>query len=297
MVHDWIAYYLYIIKSIPGFFSCHATFCFMMAECLAGVEIMHIDQIGSGPDLVLLHGWGLNSEVWQPVLPQLTAHYRVHLVDLPGFGHNHDAVLLPADILAWADAIAPFLPERFHVLGWSMGGLIALALARYYPQRVQSLILTASSPYFVKTAHWPGIEPDVLDNFHRGLRQQVHKTVERFLAIQAMGSATVKTDVKHLKQWLAARPEPALWALNIGLELLKDADLRHTLAKIPCPMLGLFGRLDALVPVAAVAQMQALQPAMQVEIFPHASHAPFIAEADDFTARIHQFLQKVSCNR
>lgn len=258
---------------------------------------MHIDHLGSGPDLVLLHGWGLNSEVWQPVLPQLTAQYRVHLVDLPGFGHNHDAFLLPADILAWADAIAPFLPERYHVLGWSMGGLIAQALARYYPQRVQSLILTASSPFFVKTDSWPGIEPAVLDNFHAGLQRDVHKTVERFLAIQAMGSETVKADVKQLKQWLAARPEPVFWALNAGLQLLKEADLRHTLAKIPCPMLGVFGRLDALVPVAAVPQMQALQPAMQVEIFEHASHAPFIAEADRFVARIHQFLQQLSCNR
>jgi pimeloyl-[acyl-carrier protein] methyl ester esterase len=51
---------------------------------------LHWQTEGQGSDLVLIHGWGMNGAVWQQLLPLLTPFYRVHWVDMPGYGHSHD---------------------------------------------------------------------------------------------------------------------------------------------------------------------------------------------------------------
>ncbi len=103
---------------------------------------------GSGPDLVLLHGWGLSSAIWGDFADRLAESYRVTLIDLPGLGHSAatddmslDAVV--ASLLATA-------PESAHWLGWSLGGQLALAAAEQAPERVKSLSLIAANP-----VSWP----------------------------------------------------------------------------------------------------------------------------------------------
>lgn len=251
---------------------------------------MYIERIGQGPDLVLLHGWGLNSAVWQELIPLLAPHYCLHLVDLPGFGLSHDACLESDNLSLWSQTILPHLPERFSLLGWSMGGLIALRMTLDHPSRVTRLILTGSSPCFLQQENWPGIRPDVLSGFNRALQLDPRKTVERFLAIQAMGSDTVKEDVKRLKYWLQQRPDPAAAALKAGLQLLERIDLRQELFALTCPVLSLYGRLDSLVPVAAVSEIQALIPHAHSVIFPHAAHTPFLSHTDQFVDELRQFI-------
>jgi pimeloyl-[acyl-carrier protein] methyl ester esterase len=251
---------------------------------------MYIERIGQGPDLVLLHGWGLNGAVWQEIVPLLAPHYSLHLVDLPGFGFSHDAAIDSADLSLWSQAILPHLPKTFNLLGWSMGGLIALRMALDNPSRIMRLVLTGSSPCFLQRENWPGIRPDVLSGFNRALQLDPRKTIERFLAIQAMGSDTVKEDVKRLKHWLQQRPDPTAAALKAGLQLLEQIDLRPELAALACPVLSLYGRLDSLVPVAAASEIAALLPNNQTVIFPHAAHTPFLSHPSLFIAALRQFI-------
>ena len=75
---------------------------------------LHVETTGSGPDLVLLHGWGLHSGAWDDVLPRLAASATVHTVDLPGHGHSAEFPAGPFD--AAADAIAAVLPESCVLL-------------------------------------------------------------------------------------------------------------------------------------------------------------------------------------
>ena len=93
-----------------------------------------VEQFGQGPDLVLLHGWGMNGAVWHGIAQQLAPHYRVHLVDLPGFGNS----LLADEVdysLPWlAEQVAAILPQKCHLLGWSLGGLVASQLALTHPR-------------------------------------------------------------------------------------------------------------------------------------------------------------------
>ncbi len=159
-----------------------------------------------------------------------------------------------------------------------------------HPARINRLILTGSSPCFLQQESWPGIHPDVLSGFNHSLQQNTRKTIERFLAIQSMGSESVKEDVRRLKAWLQLRPEADPVALSAGLHLLESVDLRPELSSLRCPVLGLYGRLDSLVPAAAVPRIDALMADSRAVIFPQAAHAPFISHPQLFTEALRQFL-------
>ncbi|MBV7599863.1 MULTISPECIES: pimeloyl-ACP methyl ester esterase BioH [Aeromonas] len=249
-----------------------------------------VERFGQGPDLVLLHGWGMNGAVWHGIAQQLADHYRVHLVDLPGFGNSplNDG----SDYsLPWlAEQVASVLPERCHLLGWSLGGLVASQLALTHPERVQSLITVASSPCFMARDEWPGIAPKVLAGFNQMLAGDFKQTIERFLAIQAMGSEHARDDIRQLRHWLAERPAPQLAALEAGLGLLADVDLRDELTTLSLPWLRIYGRLDSLVPKAAIPLLDERYPHSRSLVLDKASHAPFISHPAQFIAMVREFI-------
>ena len=238
---------------------------------------LHIESIGQGPDLVILHGWGVNSAVFTPLKDAL-AEYRVHYVDLPGFGNSQ---VIAGDIQNWLTAIMQQLPETAIWTGWSLGGLVATLAAIHYPKRVSALCTIASSPCFMAREDWPGIPPEVLGQFASQLSQDLDKTVERFLAIQAMGSQTAKADIKQLRELVLARPQAQQSALAQGLDMLKTVDLRAELTQIKQPWLRVWGRLDGLVPrrvMKSIPQLENSQDLLMLK----ASHAPFISHTAEF---------------
>ncbi|MCH7377253.1 pimeloyl-ACP methyl ester esterase BioH [Aeromonas sp. MR19] len=249
-----------------------------------------VERFGQGPDLVLLHGWGMNGAVWHGIAQPLAAHYRLHLVDLPGFGNSPLADGSEYSLPWLAEQIAAVLPQQCHLLGWSLGGLVASQLALTQPERCQSLITVASSPCFMARDDWPGIAPKVLTGFNQMLAGDFKQTIERFLAIQAMGSEHARDDIRQLRHWLAERPAPQLAALEAGLGLLADVDLRDALATLSLPWLRVYGRLDSLVPKAAIPLLDERYPASHSLVLEKASHAPFISHPQQFVEIIRHFV-------
>jgi len=100
------------------------------------------------PRLVLLHGWAVNSLIWNPILDQLRASYDVTILDLPGYGDqisydgDYDIETIVADVLSRA-------PDTANWIGWSLGGTIALAAALAQPQRFEKLQLISTTPHWV----------------------------------------------------------------------------------------------------------------------------------------------------
>jgi pimeloyl-[acyl-carrier protein] methyl ester esterase len=86
-----------------------------------------VDVVGRGPNLTLLHGWGLNGAVWNGLRDPLARDFTLHIIDLPGHGRSHGAPVSSLD--AMVDAIVHAMPQQSHLLGWSLGGHAALALA------------------------------------------------------------------------------------------------------------------------------------------------------------------------
>ncbi|ATG75545.1 pimelyl-ACP methyl ester esterase [Zobellella denitrificans] len=254
---------------------------------------VYVERRGRGPDLVLLHGWGMNGAVWQGLAELLEADFRLHLVDLPGFGHS-PALPASAGLDDWAGAVLGAAPPRAAWLGWSLGGLIATHAALRMPERVGGLITLASSPRFVAGDDWPGIKAGVLAEFERQLAEDHLQVVNRFLALQAMGSEHARDDIRRLRDSLGQKPTPDAGALAAGLALLGEVDLRPRLAELRVPLLRLYGRLDGLVPRKAAALVDELAPNSLSHIEPRASHAPFISHPDATAERIRRFLHELA---
>ncbi|MDP4535633.1 pimeloyl-ACP methyl ester esterase BioH [Alkalimonas collagenimarina] len=228
------------------------------------------------PSLVLLHGWGMNRAVWQQWLPMLESDWRVTTLDLPGFGQSGQYPE-PYQLAAVCQQLETELPESSVLCGWSLGGLVAVALAARYPERVKALVLMAASPCFMAHASWPGMAASLFQKFQQQLSHDINQTIQRFLAIQAMGSPSAREDIKCLRQAILQQPTAQPAALIGGLALLASCDLRHELSALAMPVFAGFGRLDTLVPVSVVDAFRACQPNALIHRFEHASHAPFIS--------------------
>lgn len=237
--------------------------------------------------LVLLHGWGLNAQVWDYIVPELSSHFTLHLVDLPGYGRSTGFPAMSLNEMA--EIVLANAPERAIWLGWSLGGLVASQIALMAPACVSGLITVASSPCFSEQASWPGIKPDVLASFQKQLSEDFQRTVERFLALQTMGTETSRQDARQLKNAVLSLPMPAQEVLNGGLEILKTVDLRDALVGLSLPFLRMYGRLDGLVPRKMVAPLDALWPQSESIIFGKAAHAPFISHPQDFCHALIEF--------
>ncbi|HDM8144149.1 TPA: pimeloyl-ACP methyl ester esterase BioH [Vibrio harveyi] len=248
---------------------------------------LHWQSFGQGPDLVLLHGWGMNGAVWQQTVESLQSYFRVHVVDLPGYGYSAESHA--EDLAKIADLVLQDAPEKAVWLGWSLGGLVATHIALNVPQRVSKLITVASSPKFSAERPWRGIQPNVLTAFTDQLLEDFSVTIERFMALQAMGSPSARKDVKQLKQAVLSRPQPNPDSLLVGLNILADVDLRDALTSLSMPMLRLYGRLDGLVPIKVASDLSEQLPSTQQFVFNQSSHAPFMTEHEAFCLQVREF--------
>lgn len=230
--------------------------------------------------LVLLHGWGLNAQVWDCITPQLSTHFTLHLVDLPGYGRSTG--FGPLSLGQMVDIVLSQAPSQAIWLGWSLGGLVASRVALQAPERVSALVTVASSPCFSAQGDWAGIKPEVLAGFQQQLSEDFQRTVERFLALQTLGTETARQDTRQLKNAVLSLEMPSVEVLNSGLEILKTVDLREALSTLALPFLRLYGRLDGLVPRKIVPLLDELWPTSESVIFAKAAHAPFISHPAEF---------------
>lgn len=248
---------------------------------------IHVE--GQGPDLALLHGWGMNAAVWRALTAELAADYRVHAVEMPGYGV--DGATVNADSLdAVIEALAAALPLQVRVCGWSLGGQIAMVWARRYPLQVTHLLLLATTPRFVCGGDWTrGMEQSEFDSFVADVDASLPRARLRFLTLQANGDAAARAVLRMLRESVEQGGEPAGHAPAFGLALLRDIDLRAELAQITQPALIMHGVNDALVPHAAGEYLAAALPQAEFESMGATGHALFATREAAVAKRIREF--------
>jgi pimeloyl-[acyl-carrier protein] methyl ester esterase len=250
---------------------------------------LHVETAGAGPDLALIHGWGLHGRIWGDVADRLAGAFTLHLVDLPGHGASPP---VRGGWGAWTQALADALPPA-HVLGWSLGGQLALSLAATRPERVRSLALVSSTPRFVTADGWPwGVGADMLRGFAAQLRRAPEATLARFLALQTRGDAAARAAARALRTCLHARPMPTADALRDALALLAGNDLRAQASAVTAPVLVLYGECDPLVPPAAAQWLLAALPQARARAFAGATHAPFVSAPVVFAHAVEHFVNE-----
>jgi pimeloyl-[acyl-carrier protein] methyl ester esterase len=240
--------------------------------------------------VVLLHGWGLHGGVWAQLIPALAAHFRVTVLDLPGHGRSPE---LPAEysLKNLVELIAPILMGPAIWIGWSLGALIALRAALDKMGTVRKMVLVAATPRFVQDREWRCAMPaSVLQQFAQDLTRDYPATLRRFLSLQLGTGAQSRTLLRELRHLLLMRPEPRPAALQAGLDLLRDTDLRAELPLINIPAQLIHGARDKLVPLAAAQYLAARLPHARLAVLPAAGHAPFLSHARDFTEALLPFL-------
>lgn len=235
-------------------------------------------------DRLYLHGWGLHGGIWAETVARLPGDAP----DLPGYGDTLSVTPYTAETLA--DAVAARLDGPTDVIGWSMGGMTALALAARHPDKVRRLALVGTSPAFVNRPGWGhGLDAEVVEGFARALSQDYQGTLQRFLALQARGDDEARAVIARLRQQVLDQ-EPRPETLAAGMDLLRQVDLRDIIDQVVCPTLVVHGAYDALCPVAAGRWLAAFLPDATLAEHPRASHAPFLSHPAWFVETVSEFL-------
>lgn len=275
---------------------------------------LHVETFGSGPDLVLLHGWGMHSGVWGDFALRLAETHRVTLIDLPGHGLSPNCspasgvrsgqpapqgrgwlkgAADPANPEPTLSLLLENAPNSAVWLGWSLGGTLATLLAAAHPERVRGLILLACSPCFVCRPDWPwGMEEAVFDAFAAEVAENPDAGLRRFAGLLCQGLDDPRFALKTLRERLETRPAPDPHALAVGLDWLRQLDARPVLPRLSCPALLAGGDRDALVPYAALETLAELHPSFRLARIDGASHVPFLSHEHATLARLRAFLDE-----
>jgi len=247
---------------------------------------------GQAPDLVLLHGWSFSNQIWEPLIAELSLHWRIHRVDLPGHGHS-PFVEGTASLNAYCEILARQLPPFAHYLGWSLGGLIANNMAIHYPQRVNKLVLVASTPQFVCSKDWLfGMDSDVFALFKKNLNFERSITLAKFMALQSRGDSKQKALKKMLNNIARDTINVDIKGLNDGLALLEQCNLKDKLQSIASPCLIIQGGKDVIVPVQAAHYLHKNMIDTRLCIFPESGHLPFFHDKNLFLTTLADFLDE-----
>lgn len=250
---------------------------------------LNVEISGTGPDLALLHGWGMHGGVWDSVRDDLAQHFRVHVVDLPGYGAS--AACAPYNLETVARQVLAALPGRTHVAGWSLGGQVALQMTLLAPAAIEKLVLISTTPCFRARPDWPhGMSNAALAEFSQGIEQDYEGTLKRFLSLQARNGDEARAVIGRLRETLFARGRPTHETLRAGLQILSDLDLRNELSAITHPVLIIHGSHDTLARSAAGAWLAQALPNAALELIPGAAHAPFLSHPQQTLNSIKRFL-------
>ena len=258
-----------------------------------------IDQTGRGRPLVLLHGVGASREVWRHVTPALAEDRRVIAPDLPGFGESTPAARgfeLDAVAAALADVLAERTREPFDLLGNSLGGAVAVALAFERPDLVRRLVLAAPAGFASR--------PPPIAAAAGALADRAVAT-RRIIGAPAARSATAR---RALLWGAIAEPQrlPAddvrmmvrasRGSTRIGpaVAAVLRADLRPQLARVEAPLGLIWGWRDRIVPITTLRTIRAVRPDAVVSTIPRAAHVPQVERPREFVIAVRSVLDRLS---
>lgn len=240
-------------------------------------------------ELVLLHGWGSNREIWRPLLVHLRPWANITLLDIPGCSPDSRAVANP-QLEATLAGILAAAPARAVFVGWSLGAQLAQELALRHPERVLALVGICSNPRFVAANDWPGMAPDAFADFQAAVDSDPVAGLRRFDSLQVAGARHERQLLRMLRR---RDSRPAAAPLACGLRWLQALDGRRSLPSLGRPQLHLHAARDALVPVAVHREMGRLlsgTPDAQLGLLPQASHVAPLDCPEALGALIRDFL-------
>lgn len=250
---------------------------------------------GGEPRLVLIHGWGSDSETWAALTPLLADAFQVLTLDLPGFGAAGPGGY---DLESLLDTMASRLPDRAYIMGWSLGGMVATAYAARFPSRVSGLVTLGCNARFVATTGWPwAMGEKVFAQFCHGFAEQPAVTLKQFAALQAKGDRSERELLRTLRNTMPDSLDSerqASW--RAALNFLGLLDNRCALKELNLPTLHILGSADQLVPASCADALVELNPDACVDVWSDTGHLPHRSNPERLAARLKRFVADVEKN-
>jgi len=246
---------------------------------------------GRGEPLLMIHGWGVNSEIWVSLVDELKLFASVYLIDLPGMGGSSS--ISPYTLDNIAKEIKANVPiKKFNILGWSLGGQVAMSLAIRMPEFVEKLILMSTTPCFVEKKDWSyGVNKQFFSNFEMEAKQNLNNTLMKFFLIQTRDIDDSKNVMRFLKNEFIELKDENKSGMQLALNVLKETDLRNEVQKIDKPTLIIAGDKDRLTSSKASIWLYEKIKGATLKEIKGANHMPFISHREIMTESVKKFLQ------
>lgn len=250
----------------------------------------------SKPHFVFLHGWGQSSQVWHQQTHTFLNLANIHMLHLPG--HDGTANL---DMGNWLS----FLEQQLHkisnqkniiLIGWSLGGQLALALEKTpsISRIIQGLVLVSTTPCFRQRPNWHhGCSNEIWQGFSASTQDP--KNLQRFFQMMLHGDKLTRREIQTIAKESINHTTPLdFGGLDAGLQLLSTLDLRQQLQNINTPTLIFHGQEDVITPVQAGQYLANNIPRSELHIFKDCGHAPFLTHHAEFNTRLEQWWKNIS---
>lgn len=249
----------------------------------------HIER-GRGPAVVFLHGIGGDAQSWLPELDALSGRCRAIAWDMPGYASS--PALDDMNFPTLADALKELLGKlgvrRAHLVGHSIGGMVALEFAARFPERVASLVLYATSPAFGKAnGDW---QREFLKA--RLAPLDAGKRMADLAPSIVASLIGVEPDPRGIERAVAAMGRVPEAAYRAAMQCLVTFDRRDALAGITVPVLALSGERDDNAPAAMMERMAGKIPGARFQTIPGAGHLAHFERPEAFRTALDAFLEQ-----
>jgi pimeloyl-ACP methyl ester carboxylesterase len=243
-----------------------------------GVRIRY-SEIGSGPLLILVHGYLVSGREWHRIVPALSKKFRLIVPDLPGFGESEKPPEYNYSREGFADTLLDLMAgidaPRAHICGHSMGGAIAMTLAADHPDRVDRLAVINSvsypfkPPFTARLVQTPGIGPFIFKTVY-------NKLIFRDYFKNSVYAPGFKMDEADLDYFYRCfdRPEAREAAYRAFTAATDLTSLVPKVTRVKAPTLILWGELDPMFPVSLAQRLSRDILGSQLHTLPGCGHAP-----------------------
>lgn len=228
--------------------------------------------------LFFIHGWATNGQIWQDLYKSAHTHYY-NAPQFPDFKHVAQTFL---HICQRQEQ------QRTILIGWSLGGMLALQLAHRFPEHIAKLILVSSSACFTARENYTaGLPPAIVKRMMKRLKQNPWQTQLDFYKL--MFSALEQEAAQKFSVFMAPlMREVPITTLTAGLDYLMETDLREILPHISVPCHIIHGSADEICPPAAGGYLAEHLPQASLHLIPDAGHIPFYTRFSDFQVALEE---------